>query len=149
MSKSNNIERGQETSEQLQSLAVVAAALHELDRARSQVTEIIDLTQLMEEAIEAHRHRAFEKRVRIACCILDDLAVLGNDREIETRIHTMLSAALDNAVPGTRVECNAATEPRGVVVRMRFMRPAQHSGRQSVEIVGGEIAACWPKIEDL
>ena len=110
--------------------------------------EIIDLTQLIEEAVEALRHRAFERRVRIACCVLDDLAVLGNDHESAKRLHTMLAAAIDIAIPGTRMECNAVAERSGLVVRVRFMRPAKRAEGDSAEIVGGEVAACWPKIED-
>lgn len=149
MSKTTSIERGNESGKRRQSPAVVAAALRELDRARSDVIEIIDLTELLEEAVEANRHRAFERRVRIACCVLDDLAVLGSEREIASRFRTMLAAAIDMAIPGTRMECNAVAERSGVVVRLRFMRPARLPEGNSAEIVGGEIAACWPKIEDL
>ena len=149
MSKNTNIERGKKTGKQRQSPAVVAAALRELDRARSDAIEIIDLAQRIEEAVEAHRHRAFERHVSIACCILDDLDVLGNEREIATRLNAMLAAAIDMAIPGTRMECNAVAERSGVVVRMRFMRPAKRPEGASAEIIGGEIAACWPKIEDL
>ncbi len=149
MRKITHIERGKEPGNQRQSPAIAAAALRESHRAQSVVIEIIDLTQLIEEAVEANRHRAFERRVRIACCILDDLDVLGNEREIATRLHTMLAAAIDVAVPGTQMECNAIVERTGVVVRVRFMRPASRPVDESAEIVGGEIAACWPRIEDL
>ncbi len=149
MSNNTNIERSNEAGKRRQSPAVVAAALRELDRARSDVIEIIDLTELLEEAVEAHRHRAFERRIRIACCVLDDLAVLGSEREIATRLHTMLSAVIETAAPGTRMECNAVAERSGVVVRIRFMRAAKHPKGDSAEIVGGEIVACWPRIEDL
>lgn len=149
MSKITNIERGRESGKQHQSPAIVDIALRELARARSGVVEIIDLTQRIEEAVEAHRQRAFERRVRIACCVLDDLAVLGNDQEISTRLHTMLSAAIDAAFPGTRMDCSAVAERSGVVVRVRFMRPAKRQESESAEIVGAEIAACWPRIDDL
>lgn len=148
MSKVTNIELIGKSDRQRQPRVIIAAALRELDRVRSDVVEIIDLTQLIEEAVEAHRHRAFERRVRIACCVLDDLAVLGNEREIATRLHSMLAAAVDVAIPGTRMECNAIAERAGVVVRVRFMRPAKRPQGESGEIVGGEIAAFWPKIED-
>ncbi len=149
MSKKANIERGNESAKRRQSPAVVAVALRDLDRARSDAIEFIDLAQRIEEAVESHRHRAFERRIRITCCVLDDLDVLGSEREIATRLHTMLAAAIDNAIPATCMECNAVAERRGVVVRVRFLRPAMSAQGDSEEIAGGEIVACWPKIEDL
>lgn len=149
MSKIPSIERGRESGKQSQSPAIVGFAHRELDRGRSDVIEIVDLTQLIEEAVEAYRQHAFERRVRIACCVLDDLAVLGNEREIATRLTTMLAAAIDAAFPGTRMDCSAVAERSGVVVRVRFMRRANRHESESAEIVGGEIAACWPRIDDL
>ncbi len=149
MSKTSIVERGFETGMQHGHPVMVAAAFRDLDHARSDAIEIIDLSQLIGEAVEANRHGAFERRVRIACCVIDDLGVLGNEREIATRLRNMLASAIDMAVPGTRMECEAIPGRSGVVVRVRFMRPAKRPEFGCAEIVGSEISACWPMIEDL
>ena len=147
MSNNANVEPNKKRGKSNPSPVVAAAALSALEHMSPDRLELIDLNRLLEDAIEAHRSGALKRDVRLVCCLLDNIDVLGREREIVQRLDAMLGAAIDAAIPGTRMECNVSPERNGVVMRLRFLRPASRAVCGITEMVGGEIVACWPQVE--
>lgn len=107
-------------------------------------TEALDLVGLVDDGIARHATSADERDVRLCCLTLDEIEVLGAEDTSATVIDALISQALHEATPGTRIDCHVSAVDAWAVLQVRFFRAAGRSARTRSQISGAVIEARWP-----
>lgn len=111
---------------------------------RLEQDETLDIVGLLDEGIERHATSADERDVRLCCLTLDEIEVQGGEATSNQIIDALIGQALDDATPGTRIDCHVSVVDTWAVLQVRYFRPAGKSARTRSLVSGAVIEARWP-----